>query len=53
MIRYMKDLVGRTRAKAAIRRNRALHKAVAERRLRETQEGSIWRSGEGGAHHDR
>ena len=28
-------------------------KALAEKKLREGQDGSIWRSGKGGAHHDR
>jgi hypothetical protein len=58
--RFLKDFVGRRRSNAAIRRRlaasrrrRALHRALAEMKLREAREGSIWRSGKGGAHHDR
>jgi hypothetical protein len=53
MKRFPKDFVDRLQAKAATRRRRALQTAVAERKLREDQEGSIWKSGKGGAHYDR
>ena len=53
MKRFLKDFVDRRRRSAAIRRGRALERAAAEMKLREKQEGSIWRSGKGGAHHDR
>lgn len=49
----MKDFVRRRRAKAAMRRAAALQKAAREMKLLETREGSIWKSGKGGGHHDR
>ncbi len=52
MKHFLKSLADRRRATLAIRRRRALDRAVAERRLRETQDGSIWRSGKGGGHPD-
>ena len=52
MKRFLKDFVDRLKVKAAIRRKRALQRAAAEMKLREEQEGSIWKSGKGGAHHD-
>ncbi len=53
MMGFLRNLLGRRRASASERRSRLLQKAAAEMKLRETQEGSIWRSGKGGAHHDR
>ncbi len=41
------------RIRAATRRRRALHRAAAEMERRDPHGGSIWRSGKGGAHHDR
>lgn len=49
----LKALADGLRARAAARRRRALHGAAAEIERREKQEGSIWRSGKGGYHHDR
>jgi len=51
--RNLKDVVGSMRARVAARRKRDLRRALAETKLRETQDPSIWRSGKGGAHHDR
>jgi hypothetical protein len=51
--RRLSELVAERRAKAALRRKRALERAIAEKRLADSQDGSIWRSGKGGAHHDR
>ena len=54
MKNFLKDFVSRSRAKATVRRRRALHQAAAEMRFRErNREGSVWRSGKGGFHHDR
>ena len=53
MMRLLGSFLEKMRARSADRRARALHRAIAETKLRETQEGSIWRSGKGGAHHDR
>ncbi|HET6715013.1 MAG TPA: hypothetical protein VFI59_15075 [Actinomycetota bacterium] len=41
------------RTRASERRKRALRRAAAEMQRRDPHEGSIWRSGKGGAHHDR
>ena len=43
----------RFQARMTSRRGRALERALSEKKLREGQDGSIWRSGKGGAHHDR
>ena len=53
MKRFVKDAVDRRRSKAATRRKAALDKAAREMRDRETDGGSIWKSGKGGGHHDR
>ncbi len=53
MKRSLRALADGLRARAAARRRRALHGAAAEMERREKQEGSIWRSGKGGYHHDR
>jgi hypothetical protein len=50
---FLKDFVRRRQSKAAIRRRAALQRAAREMKLLETQEGSIWKSGKGGGHHDR
>ena len=50
---FLKDFVDRQRAKAVNRRDRALHKAATEMKLRENREASIWRTGKGGGHFDR
>jgi hypothetical protein len=49
---FIRDLVARRRSKVANRRRAALRKAAREMQ-RDTDEGSIWRSGKGGGHHDR
>jgi len=53
MLRLVKARVDRRRVKAADRRKAALEKATREMQLRDTDGGSIWRSGKGGGHHDR
>ena len=53
MRRSVRELVGSMRAKAVARRARGLRRAIAEKQMREHQDPSIWRSGKGGAHHDR
>ena len=54
MKNFLKDFVSRSRAKATVYRRRALHQAAAEMKFRErNREGSVWRSGKGGFHHDR
>jgi hypothetical protein len=52
MRRYLKQLLRRHRARAALRRRNALERAAAEMKLRENYEGSIWKSGKGGGHYD-
>jgi hypothetical protein len=52
-MRILDSLRNRFQAKMTSRRGRALERAIAEKKLREGQDGSIWRSGKGGAHHDR
>lgn len=49
----LRGLADGLRARTAARRRRALRGAAAEMERREKQEGSIWRSGKGGYHHDR
>lgn len=53
MKRFLKDFVEGLQAKPAIRRRQGLRRAAAEMKLREKQEGSIWKSGKGGSHFDR
>jgi hypothetical protein len=54
MKRFLNAFVTRARARATQRRKRALDQAAAEMRFRErNREGSVWRSGKGGFHHDR
>ena len=53
MRRSLRAFVDGLRARTEARRRRALRGAVAEMERREKQEGSIWRSGKGGYHHDR
>ena len=52
-MRRLRDLVGSMRARTEARRARGLRRAIAEKQMREHQDPSIWRSGKGGAHHDR
>ena len=52
MKRFLKGLGGRWRVRAESRRRRALHKAIAEKKLRESEEATIWKSGRGGGHPD-
>ena len=53
MMKILDRLRNRFQARMTSRRCRALERALAEKKLREGQDGSIWRSGKGGAHHDR
>ena len=54
MISLLRHVVNRSRVRADSRRKRPLHQVAAEMRFRErNREGSIWRSGKGGFHHDR
>jgi hypothetical protein len=53
MERFLKDFVRRRRSKVATRRRADLQKAAREMEPLETHEGSIWKSGKGGGHHDR
>jgi hypothetical protein len=53
MKRSLMAIRDRRRARAEIRRKRALKRAVAEMERHQIEDGSIWRSGKGGAHHDR
>jgi hypothetical protein len=50
---FVKALADRRGAKAANRRKASLQKAAREMQLRDTDGGSIWRSGKGGGHQDR
>ena len=52
-MKILDQLRNRFRAQMKSRRGRSLERALAEKKLREGQDGSIWRSGKGGAHHDR
>jgi len=52
MRRFIRDFMAQRRSKAANRRRVALRRAAREMQ-RDTDEGSIWRSGKGGGHHDR
>ncbi len=52
-MKILDQLRSRFRAQMKSRRGRSLERALAEKKLREGQDGSIWRSGKGGAHHDR
>ena len=52
-MKVLERLRNRFQARMTSRRGRALERALAEKNLREGQDGSIWRSGKGGAHHDR
>jgi hypothetical protein len=49
----LKELLARRRSMAAVRRKAELEKAAREISRRETDGGSIWKSGKGGGHHDR
>ena len=51
MVSSLKELVARRRSKAAVRRKAELEKAAREMSIRETDGGSIWKSGKGGGHH--
>ena len=54
MKRAFRGFVTRAHARAEKRRERALRQAASEMRLRErNRDGSIWRTGKGGFHHDR
>jgi hypothetical protein len=53
MVWSLKGLLARRRSRAALRRKAELEKAAREMSLRETDGGSIWKSGKGGGHHDR
>jgi hypothetical protein len=53
MERFLRDLADGLRAKTAMRRKRALRKALSEMEQRKHQEASIWKSGKGGYHYDR
>jgi len=53
MVWSFKGFLARRRSKAAARRKTELEKAAREMSLRETDGGSIWKSGKGGGHHDR
>ena len=53
VMKILDRLRNRFQARMKSRRGRALERALAEKKLREGQDGSIWRSGKGGAHHDR
>jgi hypothetical protein len=53
MVGSLKGLLARRRSKAARRRKAELEKAAREMSIRETDGGSIWKSGKGGGHHDR
>jgi hypothetical protein len=48
-----KELLAGRRSKTAVCRKAELEKAAREMSLRETDGGSIWKSGQGGGHHDR
>jgi hypothetical protein len=52
-MKILDQLRNRFQAQMKSRRGRSLERALAEKKLREDQDGSIWRSGKGGAHHDR
>ena len=53
MVWSLKELLARRRSKATLRRKAELERAARENALRETDGGSIWKSGKGGGHHDR
>jgi hypothetical protein len=53
MVSSLKELLARRRSKAALRRKAELERAAREMSSRETDGGSIWKSGKGGGHHDR
>ena len=52
MKRFLRAMKDKRRARAEVRRKRALKRAVAEMERHQIEDGSIWRSGKGGAHHD-
>jgi hypothetical protein len=50
MKRFLTDRLGKRKARAEIRRKRAIQRAAREMNRDETHGGSIWRSGKGGSH---
>jgi len=52
-MRRVQVFLARLHTRATTRRKRALRRAAAEMERRDPHGGSIWRSGKGGAHHDR
>jgi hypothetical protein len=53
MERFLRDFLRRRDPKTAVRRKATLQRVAREMKPLETQEGSIWKSGKGGGHHDR
>jgi hypothetical protein len=49
---WFRHVTSRLRTNVAARRGRKLERAMAEARLREHQEPTIWKSGKGGFHYD-
>jgi hypothetical protein len=49
---WFRRVKSRLRANVSARRGRKLERAMAEARLREHQEPTIWKSGKGGFHYD-